>query len=140
MFISFDWKHHWKTIAGIVLLLLISGLMLSPKFWPDFILYPYLWKLTPKGTDINKVSEILTNKRWEVMGYRREGGFLKQGKPDKYETNKYDSIVGAMSLRGELGDVSFYFIKINVTVFWGFDKNGKLTDIWIWRTTDGLLP
>lgn len=48
-----------------------------------------------------------------------------------------DCIVGKKNIRSDLGDYSTIFTT-NVTVFWGFDEQSKLIDIWVWKTVDAL--
>lgn len=60
-------------------------------------------------------------------------GFLKQ------PAGSAMSIVGDSSIRVELGEYRvFPFPKVSVTGFWGFNSEGKLVDVWVWKTTDAL--
>ena len=44
-----------------------------------------------------------------------------------------------ISIRASIGDYQGFPLKANVTVFWGFDKDGHMTDIWVWKMWDSLL-
>lgn len=77
----------------------------------------------------------------ETRGYKpvpsKGKGFWRQ---ESYEPM---TVVGVSSIRVNLGDyrsaLTFFFLFItNVTAFWGFDAEGKLIDIWVWKTTDAL--
>ena len=48
-------------------------------------------------------------------------------------------IVGSSSLEMHLGEYRELPIPLStdVTAFWGFDGNGRLIDVWVWKTTDG---
>jgi len=48
-----------------------------------------------------------------------------------------EEVIGEKSIRVSVGSYGFIF-KTNVTVFFGFDEDSKLIDIWIWKTTDSL--
>jgi hypothetical protein len=41
-------------------------------------------------------------------------------------------------IRGELGDYQNLPFRTAVTVFWEFDASNRLSDIRIWKTTDGF--
>jgi hypothetical protein len=43
-----------------------------------------------------------------------------------------------MSIRASLGNYQGIPFQANVTVFWGFDENGKLIGIWVWKTWDAI--
>lgn len=44
-------------------------------------------------------------------------------------------IVGEKSIRVKLGEYRLFFTE-SVTVFWGFDENSELLEIWVWKTVD----
>jgi hypothetical protein len=47
--------------------------------------------------------------------------------------------VAKMSIKIEAGDYRAFPIgTTSITVFLGFDSNGKLIDSWVWKTTDSL--
>jgi hypothetical protein len=85
---------------------------------------------TPRGLTLLDVEKILKN-RGLVPIVSSTAGFLKQ-------ENGLSEVVGAQSIRAHLGDYrsSLFFIT-SVTAFWGFDENGELIDIWVWKTQDG---
>ena len=57
-------------------------------------------------------------------------GFHKQELGD-------DRIVGVKSISTEASDYwTFPFLTTSVTFFWGFDKDDKLVDVWVWKTVD----
>jgi len=45
-----------------------------------------------------------------------------------------------MSIRAEVGSYWGVPFQTYVTIFWGFDSDGKLIDIWVWKTRDVLRP
>ena len=45
--------------------------------------------------------------------------------------------IGTQHLRASLGDYQGIPFEVNVTAFWGFDADGKLIDIWVWKTFEG---
>jgi hypothetical protein len=86
---------------------------------------------TPLGASFEVVASKLT-KHYGKIEKNPNAGFLCQDRPGS-------SLVGVKSIRVELGD--YYHFPIgttSVTAFWGFDKDGKLIKIWVWKTADSL--
>jgi hypothetical protein len=87
--------------------------------------------LTPYMLKFDEVVQKL-----EVNDYKisisKNSGFMKQ------ENGKF-TVVGVSSIRSHIGDYwEFPFFRTSVTVFWGFNVDGRLTDVWVWKTTDAL--
>ena len=93
-----------------------------------------LLRSTPLGSSSQQVRAFLERRGWLSTNYIGSTGFLKQ------ENGAPAVEVGATSFRGELGHYCSlpYLFQTSVTAFWGFDTNGHLIDVWVWKTTDGL--
>jgi hypothetical protein len=90
------------------------------------------WKLlqeTPPGTTSDQV--ILHCARNNLKcSFSNSAGFLNQDN---------GQVIGVKSIRTKLSDGRIFpFVTTTVVAFWGFDKDGKLIDIWVWRTIDAL--
>ena len=86
-----------------------------------------LLEKTPTGTSMNQVLELCSR---EKMTCKRSdsAGYLNQ------DTGKG---VGVKSIWGIfLERKTTPLTIVTVEVFWGFDKDGKLLDIWVWKTVD----
>jgi hypothetical protein len=81
----------------------------------------WLEKTTPLGSSLADVQATATKRGW--FDARLQGS-------DGRTTGTY--------LRGELGDYRGFPFRTSVTVFWEFDASNRLSDIRIWKTTDGL--
>jgi len=68
------------------------------------------------------VRKALTDKGWLVQSYAGNTGFVTADQ----------KVVGVTSMEGNLGDIG----PMNVSAFWGFDRDGRLVDVWVWRTFD----
>lgn len=75
--------------------------------------------------------ETIQDNKWTVIYVNESPGFYHQGINEP-------TVIGKKSIRASLGDYQDIPFKANVTVFWGFDDEGKLLDIWVWKTWDGL--
>ncbi|MEN6385923.1 MAG: hypothetical protein ABFD79_12105 [Phycisphaerales bacterium] len=87
---------------------------------------------TPLGTQFSEVKKYIKKQGWEIDTFEDENrGFLDQREHEL-------KVVGEKSIRASLGDYHDIQMgyKANVTVFWGFDKDSRLIDIWVWKTWD----
>jgi hypothetical protein len=89
-----------------------------------------LLRETPLGTQLASVQQHIAHKGWSVLYVSEKSGFYDQRK-------RPASVVGEKSIRASLGDYQDIPLKANVTVYWGFDKDSRLIDIWVWKTWDG---
>ncbi len=90
-----------------------------------------IFKLTPLGSPSSVVLAVIKKERWDSQGLDSRSGFLKQ------EAGKKTEIVGVASIRANLGHHwTFPFLTTDVSAFWAFDKEGRLIDVWIWKTVD----
>jgi hypothetical protein len=87
---------------------------------------------TPLGSHISEVRKLIATRQWEVVYDSEEVGFLDQRDPANL------SRVGSVSIRATVGSYHGIPFKTTVTVFWGFDRAGKLIDVWVWKTRDVL--
>lgn len=87
--------------------------------------------ITPLGTEFVDVLSIISKEKWEIRYVSESKGFYHQGmRPSK--------VVGDKSIQVFLGSYQGLPFKASVVVYWGFDADGKLIDIWVWKTWDGL--
>jgi len=91
---------------------------------------------TPVGSSMSQVEQVIRSEGWKVIRVDRERGFLDQRETTKRPDFNFP-VVGVMHIEADAGDVQGVPFRSNVTVFWGFDRDGKLIDAWAWRTTDG---
>ncbi len=90
-----------------------------------------LERLTPLGTQYAIAAHELESHFGRIQK-NKTTGFLRQEGPRQ-------EVVGAMSIEIHLDD--YYHFPIGTTLvdaLWGFDKEGKLLEIWVWKTTDSL--
>jgi hypothetical protein len=86
-----------------------------------------LLEKTPIGTSLDQV--MLYCKNSNLKCYHSDtAGYLNQS------TGK---VVGVKSIWAVLNEHKYIPLTItSVSAYWGFDKDGKLIDIWIWQTID----
>jgi len=90
---------------------------------------------TPIGTNMEDViHHIDSRKKWRVEFIDNNDGFMHQGKkPIKKIGNKYIQVH-----IGEYRVFTNLYFATDVTVFYGFNENSELIDIWVWKVTDAL--
>jgi hypothetical protein len=120
-----DFFSRFFLVALIPFLLGCSPLRKAEEAIKDDILVS-----VPYGSDISETLNFLRVKKYKIDAINEKTGFYDQRtKPAK--------ITGSMFIRAEFGEYkNILSIATSVTVYFGFDENGKLTDIWVWKTTD----
>lgn len=114
------------TILVTVIIALLNPLRKSQEQITEDIL-----KLTPIGTSMEDVIKVIESRRkWELEHINYENGY-------RYRKEKEDKIIGEKSIRVFIGDYRNVFVT-SVTVFWGFDENSKLIEVWVWKDQDSL--
>lgn len=90
-----------------------------------------LKELTPLGTSYERAAAVL-ERRYSKTKKNEKTGFLLQ-------EMTHQETVGVKSIEVHLGQ---YFQlplgRTSVDAFWGFDTNGKLIKVWVWKITDSL--
>ncbi|MCX6953030.1 MAG: hypothetical protein NTV51_12825 [Verrucomicrobia bacterium] len=118
-------------LATVIAIALGVGCSVGLRRYPASI-EASLAELTPLGSNPDTVLEAVKKKGWRTTGYNERSGFYKQ-QGAKHET------VGVSHIQASLGD--YYALPLgttNATAFWGFDKDKRLIQVWVWKTTDSI--
>ncbi len=91
---------------------------------------------TPLGSSMSQVEEVIQREGWDRVRVDHERGFL--GQRERGTRTGFLPTVGAMHIEANAGDFVGMPFQSNVTIFWGFDQDGKLIDVWAWRTIDAM--
>jgi len=116
--------------ACFVLAMLIAytiPMIWNPMRRPDPMPTNYVLSITPLGTHIDDVISIVESYRdWRIERINRERGFV--------HPEERPIIIGDKSAIVDSGYYRFYgWIKgITVTIFYGFDADGYLTEVFVW--------
>jgi hypothetical protein len=124
-------NQRLKIIFVLVTVAVVVAIVSIPRSlrMPASFIEASLLKMTPIGSTSGEVQ-----RRLEAKGFHSTltpTGFYKQEHPGKPE------VVGTSSIRVELGEYRTPFVT-SVSAFWGFDKEGKLIDVWVWKEVDAL--
>lgn len=125
-------------VLAITLLQLIL-LLVNPMRRSESLATNYILRLTPIGTDMDEVIRIIENHRnWNIARINREQGFAhpRQG---GLSIEQGRTIVGEKSIRVDMRRyipfVFFPFMETNVSMFWAFDEDGKLIEVYVWKSS-----
>jgi len=124
-------SRRLKVLIAVVIAVVVFAAVAIPRSLrlPAQYVEASLLKMTPLGTTSDEVLRKLQTKGFHPTLIST--GFYKQKMPTKPE------VVGTSSIRVELGEYRTPFVT-SVTAFWGFDKTGRLIDVWVWKTVDAL--
>lgn len=122
----------------ILALMLFVPRILNPAKRPPEKLREYILRLTPIGTSIEDAIKVVESR--EDLTHMRvdfERGFspLTTTRPN-IEINPGIHVIGEMAVVANMGtyrslDSLFFLHRVDVNVFWGFDKDGNLIDVHI---------
>jgi len=124
-------------IIGILLAWYLIAMVFNPMRRPTpLIRLHVLWR-TPIGMDMEDVIEIIENRRrWGDPVINRSNGFMHpthfvegpDGRPSA-------AFVGDKSIQTRIGIYHMMpFHERNVRIFWGFDEDGKLIEVYVRST------
>jgi len=137
---------------SMVVLVLIMFIILAPYILmihnpmrrPPEMARNYVLRLTPIGMDIEEVIEILDGHRnWHVNSLNFSRGF-------PYPTSTSDNFIGVKSIFAWgypsgaeywpapiIMPIYGWFFRTSVSIFWGFDEDGKLIDVFVRQSHSG---
>jgi hypothetical protein len=106
---------------------------------------------TPRGASMEDVKRLIQKKGWTIRVYDENRGFLDQRRDGDPQLPPPDPLIrvpipitggwvtGAKNIEVHLGDyLPVLDFPTSVNLFWGFDRESRLIDIWVWKTNDAL--
>ncbi len=131
-------KYTLVAVAGVLVVISVI-IALNPLRWSQGHIRNNTLKLTPIGTSMENVVKIIESKeKWKIDNINYERGYRRPGTPNPADAALgRETIVGEKSIRVLIGEYRNIFTT-SVTVFWGFDENGKLIDVYVWKDKDSF--
>lgn len=87
-----------------------------------------LLKDTPTGTSFEEVKAFCAKSKFKCAN-STTAGYLNQ------DTGQ---VIGVSSIWAVIDErKSMPMLTTSISAYWGFDKEKKLVDIWVWKTIDG---
>ncbi|MFT5129733.1 MAG: hypothetical protein ACI8W8_003362 [Rhodothermales bacterium] len=125
-------------LAACSLALLLLRAVLNPLRRPTREIEKKLTRLTPLGSDKDDVIQAIRDKFGEdVVSYA--GGFERVHAAST-ERRGWSEVVGSSSLKVYLGEYRWFILLgvTSVTVFWAFDEDDRLIEVWVRKTRVSL--
>jgi hypothetical protein len=122
-----------KLGIGLLLCILLVGACAGITHWRYNAdrLNQALNQMTPIGSSYDDVWRTVSAKYAKTQR-NDNAGFLRQDAPKS-------RVVGVKSISANIGD--YYAFPIGTTsivAYWGFDRDNRLIDIWVWKSTDSI--
>jgi len=140
-------RRIWVIVGCCVFvwfIIVIIVLIINPMRRPLFMAENYILRIVPIGTDMDEAIEILENHRNWNIAWISDRGFRHPRPHDirpMIHSSEWPVIVGDKSIRVDVGrhwPAHFFgpglLMEAIVSIFFGFDEDGKLTDVYVWKS------
>ena len=118
----------WVALGA--LLISIFSFTLTSRRLPAGLFERRLLISTPLGTPMDDVLTFIRKKGWMIRMIDTSQGFPDQR--DGYQQT------GSRHIEVYMGSYQGIPWRVDITVYWGFNDNSQLVDIWVWKTADAL--
>jgi len=125
-----------KIVIGIIVIVAVALLVAIGMFVIDRLTNPLrksleeiredILQITPLGTSMEEVLEVIENKGWEIR-------WIKNRKCE-YTDLSGDFIIGDKSIRAYIGKYRNMIFTAYINIYWGFDENSQLIEIGVRRS------
>ena len=134
-----------KRIMVIVLLLLAVILLvdlipriINPIQRPNNMLKNYILKITPLGTNLDDVVEVINNKDDWGSANLRDYGLYPAYPTEPYMEDRERPRIGEKTVSTNIGSYRslrdvFFLMRVGVAIFWVFDAEDILIDVHVWK-------
>jgi len=126
------------TIPIVIILWITALIIISPIRRPQSSVRKHILRLTPLGTNIEDVIDFIENRDgWQIHIVNYEQGFPH---PQPHLIRGWDGqpiVVGEQGIRVRMGYYHAWYklnFRTDVSIFWGFDADGYLIDVWVWKS------
>jgi hypothetical protein len=119
-------------MAAIFALLLVGCSAIGPLSRSDEKIRASILKQTPLSCSWEEVHAFVKAQRWPILYESRDKGLLQSS------ASRGEVAIGIGTVECELGVTHFVLFPFHTDVlaYWVFDKNGRLTDVWVDQQTD----
>jgi hypothetical protein len=124
----------WPAVLALVL---VGCSSVGPLCRSDENVRASILKRTPLGCSSEQVYAFIKQHRMPIHAESRDKGFMMR-QPGRNETHSIE--VGASFVACKLGKTHFVMFPFETTKrgYWGFDKSGRLIEVWVDQDTDAL--
>lgn len=136
---KFHKSKKFKIFALLVLFLALVwtiAIIAEPIRMPRFMVRNHVLRQTPMGMHMDDVIEVIEgNSNWRIAFISYESGFVLPTSGDRFNTTGDKSIrVWAGEYWPSSVPIMGLMMETAVSIFWGFDADGNLTDVYVWKS------
>jgi len=114
-------------VISIVIIVLVIRMLSNPLRKSEEDMRETILELTPIGMSMDDVIKVIEDKdEWKLRHIWHEYGYRDYSQGE----------IGVKSIRVYLGE--YNLSTTGVSVFWGFDENSKLIDVYVLKESDAL--
>jgi len=126
-------------IGGVLLALFLMSMIYNPMRRPAPMIRNHILRHTPLGMNIEEVIEIINNNdRWGTPSINRNSGFRHtnpSGSRWDYDGRVGPLIIGEQSIQARPARYNvILWHERNARIFWGFDEDGNLIEVYVCST------
>jgi hypothetical protein len=121
----------WTLPMAAAVVLLAAAFLLSPLRWSEGQIHEWVLRGAPLSSSVADVKALIDRRGWKQTSDW-------QGTNSHPPSGEYPYVRGQRILVSHLGHYQGIPWRTDVEVFWGFDENGRLTDVHVRKTRDAL--
>lgn len=133
-------KYVFIVVTAIVLTTLLI-VMSNPLRWSKEHLKKHLLKITPIGTSMENVIDIIeSNEEWTILSTDDTHGYLLIGgtpEMSRRTTSNPEETIGEKSIEAFIGEYNVWLLR-RVSAYWAFDENSNLINIDVCKFMIGM--
>jgi hypothetical protein len=113
-------------LIGVIILASIITQFVNPLRRSGDRIRNDILKVTPVGMNMDEVRKVIAKENWRMTGGSSERGYTDHRHSPPRQP------VGEKYICADIGQISYFIIlSCTVRIYWGFDENGKLIDVYV---------
>ncbi len=125
-------KAGWIELLGVIALISLVAFgwwFMNPLYRSEEKVHSWMLGLAPLGTTVDDALHLARERGWEIRSDREF--------PAEPARSHYSEVEGTRIVHLYLGGYRVVF-QVDLDAFWGFDEDGKLTDLKVRKMIDAL--
>ena len=126
------------SLLAVILLVDLIPRLINPIQRPNRMLRNYILKITPLGTSMDDVIELINSSDDWGSAHVRDFGLDPKYPTGPRRTHLEIPRIGEKTVSTNIGSYHslrdvFFLMRVGVSVFWVFDSDNNLIEVHIWR-------
>jgi hypothetical protein len=127
-------KIIWSALF-VLLAVAASLVFLNPLRRDEAYIHDWLLRQAPIGSSVGEVKSIIAKHGWKLDC---DWQSTAEHPPLSHSERMYPYVAGSRVIGAYLGHYQGLPWRIDVDVFWGYDSQGKLIDVYVRKDADSL--